>query len=115
MPTLQHHLPAIRQHHLLMVKMDVPDRHVAVTAPNGLTVHASFLDAFTGEVVRDIQINLTGPVTLHFFASKKDVFAGWFYIAQWFQPGERFVCSCLESKQVGWCEHLQGMEMPVTA
>lgn len=105
----------IRQHHLLMFDFGkLPEQTLKIAAGAGyFTLPAAFVDAHTGAVVREVQLNLRGPVEMHFTASRKDVFAGWWYMQQYDRAAKNWRCTCLECKQFSWCEHLVPLAAPV--
>jgi hypothetical protein len=106
----------IRQHHLLMFDCGMlSERYAAITAPNGVSLPAVYIDANTGERVREVHLNFSGKVELHFTASKKDMLAGLWYLQQYDPSGKNWRCSCLECKQGGWCPHLERFAPAVVA
>lgn len=98
----------IRQHHLLMVRFPSPERgtlHFPVEAGQIVRVQASYIDARTGQRIGDVTLHLTGPQELHFTASAKELFRGWWYLQEYDRKAQVYRCSCLEHKQVGTCLH----------
>lgn len=100
----------IRQHHLLMVRFPAPERgslHFPIEAGKIVRVQASYIDARSGAKVGDVTLHLTGPQDLHFAASGKELFRGWWYVLEWDRMAREYHCSCFEAKTTGFCAHIE--------
>jgi hypothetical protein len=98
----------LRLYHLLMVRFPEPERgtlHFPVETGKIVRVNACYIDARTGAKVGDVTLHLTGPQDLHFTASTKELFRGWWYVLEYDRKARVYRCSCLEHKQVGTCLH----------
>ncbi len=107
----------LRQHHLLMVHMELgASPHFPLPVERGmvLTINASYLDARTGQRIADTTLHLTGPQELHFMASHKERFAGWWYLQEWDRTAKLFKCSCYEARCCGFCSHIEALDPAFT-
>ncbi len=102
----------LRQHHLLMVpKHDGESAHLPVPVEKGsiVTVHAVYIDAYTGDPVGETDLYFTGPLELHFMASHKEKFHRNYYLVEHDLLAKRYRCSCLEGKS-GYCLHIDALD-----
>jgi hypothetical protein len=109
-------MQALRQHHLLMVRFPAPERgtlHFPIEVGQIVRINASYIDARTGAKVGDVTLHLTGPQDLHFTASTKELFRGWWYLQEWDRAAREFHCSCFEAKTTGFCTHLEQLSPAV--
>ena len=106
-------MPPLRQHHLLMVHMEPgAAQHIPLPIEKGYILHvsASYIDAHTGEKVGETRLHLSGPQELHFTASSKEIFQGYYYLQEWDRLGKAYTCTCLEHKQIGFCQHIEQLD-----
>jgi hypothetical protein len=78
-------------------------RHT-ISSEGTLSLPASYLDKNTWQVVRNVTINLRGPVSLELVASSRN--PHWFYLVQYVARTGQYICTCLEHKGQGWCPHI---------
>ena len=98
---------------LLMVKMQpgtAPRLDLPVTAGYILHMDGIYINSETGEKVAETQLHLTGPQELHFMASSKRQFQGYYYIQEYDRQGRAYHCSCYEARTTGFCQHIEQLD-----
>lgn len=95
------------RNHTLMCHIVSDEQTLVSSSIEGLHFTASYVHAFTGDWIRDVEVHLPPDQRVYFAASSSK---HWYFILQFSAYYQRFGCSCLQGKLYNRthkpCEHM---------